>query len=83
MNALKKNSVKFGALMLAAALSASIAGCTKPEGNKPENPVGGGVDMSWNGADYKLNSNVTDFHVDGKIHDYTATETDGYLLQDG
>lgn len=84
MNALKKNSVKFGALMLATALSASIAGCGGTAGNKPENPiVDGGIDMNWNGTDGNINSNVKDFYVEGKIHDYTATDTDGYLLRDG
>jgi len=83
MGNVKKNAVKAGVCLMAAAMTLTVAGCTKKPVGDPTDPTDKGLNVGWNGGNYTVNSNVKDFHVDGKIHDYTADDTDGYIVEKG
>lgn len=68
---------------MAAAMAFGLAACGG-ESSTPSDVVDEeGLKVGWNGANYQVNGNVSDFHVDGKIHDYTASDTNYYLLNNG
>lgn len=82
MKNMQKRITRTGACILAA-LSLGLVGCGGKGAPSDVPPSRSGLNVGWNGADYRVKSNVDNFHVDGKIHNYTQTDTEGYLLRDG
>lgn len=77
-----KKALKAGFCLMAGVIAVSASGCGEEPSVIPPKTEDG-ISMGWDGGNYSVNSNVKDFKVDGKIHDYTATDTDFYLVENG
>lgn len=82
MSSFRKAIKTAGVCLLTAAMLAGTAGCKKGGGTDSQEE-NSGTQFGWSGGNYTVNRNVSDFHVDGKIHDWTAADTDAYLVKDG